>query len=267
MEHTDYYKVLGVDLNAGPKQIKEAYRELAFQYHPDRNKENPETAEQMKWINEAYAVLSNPDKRREYDAMRQQFGSSAYNHFRNSYTQKDIFRDSDIHTVFEEMAKSFGFRNFDDIFREFYGPTYRTFEFKKPGFSARGFFYFSGFGGSRPRVPQIPLPGTLGRLSRYVFEKISGAELPENGADIHDIIDLHPSLAHQGGPYAYHLRRKAKKLVVNIPPGVKDGQKIRLAGAGEDGKGGARSGDLYLQVRIKRTLMQKIKGFVEDLRK
>ena len=267
MGQTDYYKVLGLESNADPKQIKEAYRELAFQHHPDRNKENPESAEKMKRINEAYAVLSSPDKKREYDAMRQQFGSSAYNHFRNSYTEKDIFRGSDIHAVFEEMAKAFGFRNFDDVFREFYGPTYRTFEFKKPGFSARGFFYFSGFGQSSPRSPQIPLRGTVGRLSRYVFEKISGTELAENGADIHDIIYLQPSLAQHGGPYAYYLKRKAKKLVVKIPPGVKDGQKIRLAGMGEDGKGGGRAGDLYLQVKIKRGLMQKIKNFVEDLRK
>jgi len=80
MSQKDYYQIIGVDKNAGSKQIKEAYRKLAFKYHPDRNKENQEASEKMKHFNEAYAVLSNPAKRREYDALRQQFGSSAYSH-------------------------------------------------------------------------------------------------------------------------------------------------------------------------------------------
>ena len=57
MTQKDYYQILGVDKNAASKQIKEAYRNLAFTYHPDRNKENPEAAEKMKLVNEAYAVL------------------------------------------------------------------------------------------------------------------------------------------------------------------------------------------------------------------
>ncbi len=58
MEQNDYYQILGLDKDASQKQIKEAYRKLAFKYHPDRNKEHPETAEKMKRVNEAYAVLS-----------------------------------------------------------------------------------------------------------------------------------------------------------------------------------------------------------------
>ena len=184
MEPVDYYQVLGVDQQAGPKQIKEAYRALAFKYHPDRNKENPESAEQMKRINEAYAVLSDAQKKRDYDSLRQQYGSSAYNQFRKNYSEQDIFSGSDIHHIFEEMARSFGFRSFDEIFKEFYGPGYRTFEFKKSGFTGGGFVFFGRFGHIDPRQLRLPSGGTLGKLSRYVLKQISGIDMPEKGADI-----------------------------------------------------------------------------------
>jgi DnaJ-class molecular chaperone len=267
MSQKDYYQILGVEKNVDSKRIKEAYREQAFRYHPDRNKENPEAVEKMKHVNEAYAVLSDPAKKREYDTLRQQFGSSAYNRFRNNYSQQDIFSGSDINHIFEEMSKAFGFRGFDDIFKEFYGKEYRTFEFKRPGFFAGGFIFSGSFGRGRHQQPQLSLPGKLGKLSQFVIKKITGVELPGKGADIKDIIQLSPLQAQQGGPYAYFLRQKSKKLVVKIPPGVRDGQRIRLAGMGEDGKGGATPGDLYLKVQIKRPLIQKIKKTISDLRK
>jgi len=77
----------------------------------------------MKTINEAYAVLSNPDKKNEYDSLRQQYGPSARDQFRQHYTDQDIFRDSDISQVFEEFSKIFGFSSPQDIFSRngFYG--------------------------------------------------------------------------------------------------------------------------------------------------
>lgn len=265
MEQKDYYRILGVEQNDGPKRIKEAYRELAFKYHPDRNKENPESIEKMKAVNEAYAVLSNPKKRREYDALRQEFGSSAYSQFRKNYSEQDIFSGSDILAIFEEMAKAFGFRDYDDIFKEFYGQGYQTFEFKKPGYFAKG-FVFSG----RPQrtdrnQTQIPMWGNIGKLSRYVFKKFSGIQLPENGTNIEDVIHLTPLQAHEGGPCAYFLKKKSKKLIVKIPTGVREGQRIRLSGMGEDGKGGGKAGDLYLKIHIKKSLLQKIKDFISNL--
>ncbi len=256
MEQKDYYQILGLDKDAGQKQIKEAYRKLAFKYHPDRNKEHPETAEKMKRVNEAYAVLSDPKKRGEYDMLRQRFGSSAYSQFRTNYSEQDIFSGSDINQIFEEMARAFGFRRYDEIFREFYGQGYQTFDFKKPGFTARGFVFSRG-------LEKSP----FGKLYQYAFKKIAGVELPENGADINDIIHLDPLKAQQGGPYAYFLRKKSKKLVVKIPPGVRERQRIRLAGMGEDGKGGGKPGDLYLKVCIKKPLARKIKDFISHLRK
>lgn len=262
METKDYYQVLQIAPNADSKKIKEAYRELAFKYHPDRNREDPESAEKMKLVNEAYAVLSDPQKRSRYDALRNQYGSSAYDRFRKNYSEKDIYSGSDIHSIFEEMAKTFGLRGFDEIFREFYGPGYRTFEFKRPGISGRGFVFFGSFGLGGGRQVQPPLGKKLGKLSRFVFKKIAGAGLPENGEDINDVIYLDPPAAREGGPYAYYHKPKSKKLVVKIPRGVRDGQKIRLAGMGEDGKDGGKPGDLYLRVKIKAPLLKKIKNFI-----
>ena len=268
MNQDDYYKMLGVDQNASPKQIKEAYRELAFKHHPDRNKEHPETAETMKRVNEAYAVLSNPEKRREYDSLRQRFGSSAYGQFRQNYSEQDIFSGSDIHQVFEEMSRMFGLRGFEEIFKGLHGQGRQTFEFKGPGFMAKGFVFFGTFGPFNLNKMQLPMTGTLGKLSRYLFKQIGGTyEMPENGADIHDGIHLHPLKAQQGGPYAYFLRKRSKKLVVQIPPNVKQGQQIRLSEMGEDGRRGGKPGNLYLKVHIKTPLLEKMKGFVDHIRK
>ena len=71
MEYKDYYKILGVNKNATDAEIKSAFRKLALQYHPDKNPDNPQAEEMFKEINEAYQVLSDPEKRRKYD----QFGS------------------------------------------------------------------------------------------------------------------------------------------------------------------------------------------------
>lgn len=267
MEPVDYYQVLGVGQQADAKQIKEAYRELAFKYHPDRNQEDPASAEKMKKINEAYAVLSDPQKRRTYDSMRQQYGSSAYRQFRKNYSEQDIFSGSDIHHIFEEMARAFGFRNSDEIFKEFYGPGYRTFEFKRSGFMGGGFVFFGRWGRIDPRQLRLPLEGTLGKLSRYFLKQISGIDMPAKGADINDTIYLDSQEALKGGPWAYFHKKKSKKLVVKIPPGVRDGQKIRLAGMGEDGKGGEKPGDLYLRVKIKKPLLEKMKELVGSLGK
>ena len=105
MVQGDYYQILGVGGHSTQQQIKDAYRKLALQYHPDRNKGNPGAAEKMKKINEAYAVLSDPGKRREYDALRQQYGSFAYDRFRQGYSEQDIFRGSDINQIFEDRVR------------------------------------------------------------------------------------------------------------------------------------------------------------------
>ena len=261
MSQKDYYKVLGVAENASQRQIKEAFRRMALQYHPDRNRDDPASADRMKAVNEAYAVLSNPTRRAEYDTLRQQFGDTAYTHFRSSHSEQDIFRGSDINQIFEELARSFGLRGVDELFKDFYGPGYRSFEFRRPGMFGRGFIFTSGFGGSRQAKSNPSLTGgPFGRLSQHLLSKIAALAPTARGRDLSDTLHLPPDLARQGGPWAYVHKKLGKKLVVKVPAGVRDGQRIRLAGMGMAGRGGAPPGDLLLKVAIRRPLLDRVKG-------
>lgn len=260
MEQKDYYSILGLEHDAGQKQVRDAYRRLALLHHPDRNKDFPEAADRMKEINESYAVLSDPQKRREYDALRQAYGSSAYGRFRQTHSDQDIFRDSDIQHIFEELSRAFGFRGFDDVFRESYGPGYRTFEFKRPG--AFGRVFVSGFGGGQSAGRGAPLGGYLEKLIRYGLKKKWGIELPEKGRDLQDFIVLSPELARLGGRIRYSCRKTDRELFVNIPPNMREGQKLRLKEMGEPGRAGGEAGDLYVTVHIRSSLIRKAKDLI-----
>src|SRR4030065_2245585 len=108
MTETDYYQLLGVSRDAAPDQLKKAYRKLAQKYHPDKAKGDKKQAEEkFKQISEAYAVLSDPEKRREYD----EFGSQA---FRTKFSQEAIFRNFDFSDIFEAGIS-------DSIFRRLFG--------------------------------------------------------------------------------------------------------------------------------------------------
>ncbi len=194
MAPQDYYRILGVDQHAEAKKIKEAYRELAFKYHPDRNEKNPNSSEMMKSVNEAYAVLSNSEKRRAYDAMRSRLGDNAYNQFRNTYTEQDIFKGSDVHEIFEEMARSFGLRGVDAIFSDFYGSGYKRFTFRQHGLHGSGFIYRGGFGGRRGKGMTSGTSLGMGRFARYLLQKATGVSLPQMGQDIRDTIHLNTGI-------------------------------------------------------------------------
>jgi curved DNA-binding protein len=105
----DYYQMLGLNRNASEDEIKRAYRKLALKYHPDHHPDDSESEEKFKEIGEAYAVLSDPEKRKEYD----QFGHTGFKH---RYTTEDIFSDLNFEELFREFA--FGFSN--QMFREFF---------------------------------------------------------------------------------------------------------------------------------------------------
>ncbi len=107
----DYYEALGIKKDSSQDEIKRAYRELVIKFHPDRNKD-PKATDKMKEINEAYAVLSDPQKRQQYDT----YGSDA---FHQRYTQDDIFRNFDINEVLRQMGFNFGFGDDSDIFSMF----------------------------------------------------------------------------------------------------------------------------------------------------
>jgi len=267
MNQGDYYQILEVDRNATPQTTKEAYRRLAFQYHPDRNRGNPSAVEKMKEINEAYAVLSDPRKKRDYDTLREQYGPYGYDRFKQSYSEQDIFRGSDINQIFEEMARAFGFRSFDEIFKESYGQGYRTLEFRRPGVFGRGFIFF-GPGFRRRYQPETLtsseiLPGYLGKFTQYLLKKMLRMREPKRGKDLEDTIFLDPLQAQKGGKGRYIHRRRSKELIVTLPPEIKDGQKIRLKGMGAEGKDGGEPGDLYLKVQIKKPLLQKVRELLK----
>ena len=150
-----------------------------------------------------------------------------------------------------------GFRRSEDVFREFYGPGYRSFSGRRPGMLFKG-FVFTGRGpggGHRRGGPALSGGHGFGRLARHMMERLTGVTLPQTGQDTEDIIRLAPEKARQGGPYAYYYRKQKKKLVVKIPPGVRVGQRIRLAGLGDQGRGGGPPGDLYLRVEIARPIL------------
>ncbi len=237
MDQKDFYQILGINKDAAPEEIRQAYRKLAFQYHPDRNGDDPSATGRMKEINQAYAILSNPAKKQEYDALKERFGYQAYDRFTRAHSTEDIFRGSDIAQVFEELTRTFGFRSPDDILRQFYGPGYRSFEFRRGGISARGFVFTGGAG--------------------------SGAQFPETGKDHYQELNISPETARNGGEVGYRLENsgRPRNIMVKVPAGVTGRQQIRLKGLGGPGRDGGEPGDLYLQVKIKSSLLQRIKAF------
>jgi len=263
MTQKDYYRILGVEKDADARKIKEAYRRLAFEYHPDRNKGNAEALEKMKELNEAYAVLSDSAKRNRYDSMSREYGSNAYDRFRQGYSEQDIFRGSDINQVFEEMARNFGFRGFDDLGNEFYGKGYRTFEFRRPGVFGRGFIFYGFPRGGTDRAsvpPQIgPLPGFLGKLAGYLLKKTLGVQQSDKRVDRYDVITIDRENALQGAKVSYIDPATSRQFIIKIPKGVKEGQEIRLRGALPGDAGGGAGGDIYLKVRFRKSLFERIK--------
>lgn len=216
MAKRDYYEVLGVSRNATEDEIKKAYRKLALKYHPDRNKGNKEAEERFKEINEAYAVLSDKEKRQQYDT----FGAEG---FHQRFTQEDIFRNFNFGDIFRDLGLS------DDIFSTLFGGGFRR------GARKRDFGGDFGF-------------GQFYRQGAADYE--SGR--PQKGQDL--VTDLQISLeeAARGSERRFSLggRGTAGELSVKIPPGIRSGQKLRLPGKGQPAPRGGKPGDLFIQIRV-----------------
>jgi curved DNA-binding protein len=148
MSGKDYYKILGVDKSASPEEIKKSYRKLALKYHPDHNEGDKSAEAKFKDLNEAYAVLRDPEKKQQYDM----FGAEG---FQNRFSQEDIFRDFDLGSIFKEFGFGRGGRGQGSYSRMF-----------GSGYGARG---FDGFQNRQQRMKGqnliYELPMTLEELT------------------------------------------------------------------------------------------------------
>ena len=222
MKTKDYYAALGVARGASEDEIKKAYRKLAMQYHPDRNKGDKKAEEKFKEISEAYAVLSDKEKRAQYD----QFGAAG---FRQRYSQEDIFRGANFGDAFsgtgidpnDILSALFGGRGGRGGFRVNYGGG-------APG-GAGGFDFSQMFGGA------------AGRGGR-----------PTDGEDLEYELPITIEEAHRGAEkhVTYQGPAGSKEIKVRIPAGIAEGQRLRVPGRGEPSHGGGAAGDLYFTVRI-----------------
>lgn len=213
----DYYEVLGIARTASQEDIQRAYRTLARRFHPDINKD-PGAEDRFKEVTEAYEVLSDPDQRARYD----RFGA-AWRQVPPDYDQRGA--------PFGGGARSGGRRVYVNT-----GP------FGGGDFGGRG-FGAAGFG--EPGFGPVDLDGLFG-------EFFTGGRGRVPGADSEAEIQLSVEEAYAGGRRRITLSTAAgpRSYEVDIPAGVTDGQRIRLAGQGGTGSGGGAPGDLYLVVRL-----------------
>src|SRR5471032_1346983 len=218
----DYYETLGVGKAASPDDIKQAFRKLARIHHPDVAKNKVTGEAKFKEINEAYEVLGDPEKRRRYDELgaNWQDGGQGPSAPRGG-------RRGGVHSSGGGPDFEFGGTGFSDFFESFFG-------------GGR-----DGFGSPRSSAGRAP-----GDAEAFARE----------GQDVEADLLVTLEEALRGSARKVTLRRpgshgrseRADTYQVRIPPGVREGQRIRLAGQGESGLGGGGSGDLYLRVRLAR---------------
>jgi molecular chaperone DnaJ len=248
----DLYKTLGVSKDASEEEIKKAYRKLARKYHPDRNPGDKEAEERFKEISAAHDVLSDPEKRKEYDAggMFAGFGSGQ--------------------GPFGPGAGGAGFGDFGDLFSSLFnrgGGRTRTQQVRGRDLETEVPLSFDQAvngaqisvtvpkasrcptchgSGAKPGTAPVTCPRCEGRgidAQSQGFFSIS-QPCPQCGGAGRVIEDPCPTCGGSG------LTQQTKRYKVNIPAGVKDGTRIRLAGKGEDGPRGGPPGDLYVTTRV-----------------
>jgi molecular chaperone DnaJ len=265
----DYYKALGVDKKASAEEIKKAYRKLARKYHPDRNPGDKEAEARFKEVSQAHDVLSDPDKRKQYDSATGPFATGAgpgggFGGFGN----------------FDFDATSMG-----DILSNLFGGSAgggrrartRTRAERGEDLEAQVSVSFDQ-AISGAQVPlQVPMRGTCPTCrgtgakpgtAPKVCPRCEGRGIETQGQGMFSISQpcslcggagtvIEDPCPTCGGSGAV---RTVKRLRVNIPPGVRDGSRIRIAGKGEPGRNGGPPGDLYLVTKVSPSAVFKRKG-------
>ena len=231
MEYKDYYDILGVSRDADQDEIRRAFRRLARKHHPDVNPGDEEAEERFKEINEAYEVLSDPEKRQKYDRLGsewqryQQAGGGTEGFDWGRWTsetpggpggQRVYVR----HGSPEDLEDLFGGGGaFSDFFSQIFG----------------------GMGG-RAQTTRRAQPGARPGGFEYRAR-------PRPGRDFEQEVEISLQEAYHGTTRV--LQRDGRRLEVRIPPGARTGTRVRLAGEGQPGAAGGEAGDLYLQVKVR----------------
>ena len=221
----DFYAILGVPADADATAVKKAYRKLARKLHPDQKPGDKAAEKRFKEIGEAYAVLSSPEERKQYDAIRSMSHGGA---------------------CFTSGGPGGSGAGFEDVFSNLFGG----------GGDGRNVRFNTGRGGGQPNIEDL-LGGMFGQQGEYGggpgqqgYGRFGAAAGPRRGADIEAQTTLSFRDAVEGATVTLSSAN-GSRITARIPVGVKDGQKIRLRGKGNPGDQGAPAGDLMLTVHVK----------------
>jgi len=280
MSGKDYYKILGVDKSASPAEIKKSYRKLALKYHPDHNEGDKSAEAKFKDLNEAYAVLRDPEKKQQYDM----FGAEG---FQNRFSQEDIFRDFDLGSIFKEFgfgrggrgqggySQTFGGggRGFDGFqnrqqrmkgqnliyelhmtLEELTQPTSKTIAYQINGRQEQVSVKVpAGIkGGQKLRLQGKGQPGPNGGPPGDLFIQIKETPHPlfrREDADLYLKQKIRFSQAVLGADIEVSTLEK-KVLKLKIPPGTQNNAKFRLKNFGLPVYNGSGKGNAFVEIDI-----------------